>query len=154
SIDSWVFEPSEAAKSTQELQPLIGAIGTVLAGLESAFTRQREFLGDAAHKLKTSLAILKSPLQPLLNKPRQTIEYQSGLMNMNQDCERLERLLNRMLQTARADERLANGSERPSAPVDLVSSCEAAIAQLSRFAGEQEVRIELIVKGAAMVCAQ
>src|ERR1039458_9372933 len=92
SVDSWVFEPSEAAKSTQELRPLIGAISVVLAGLESAFTRQREFLGDAAHELKTSLAILKSTLQALLNKPRQTTEYQSGLLSMNQDCERLHRL--------------------------------------------------------------
>jgi signal transduction histidine kinase len=154
SVDSWVFEPSEAAKSTQELRPLIGAISVVLAGLESAFTRQREFLGDAAHELKTSFAILKSTLQALLNKPRQTTEYQSGLLSMNQDCERLERLLTRMLQTARADERLVNGAGGRSAPVDLISSCEAAIAQLSRFADEQEVRIELIAKGAAMMCAE
>ena len=65
SAESWNFEPSEAAAATKELEPLIRAITTVLAGLEAAFTRQREFLGDAAHELKTSLAILISTLQTL-----------------------------------------------------------------------------------------
>src|ERR1700692_2906213 len=58
SVNSWEFRPSEAAKSTVELEPLIAAIEAVLTGLRLAFTQQREFLGDAAHELKTSLAIL------------------------------------------------------------------------------------------------
>lgn len=74
----------------------------MLESLEGAFTRQREFLADAAHELKTSLAILKSTLQATLNKPREREEYEQGLTVMNGDCERLERLLNRMLQTAQA----------------------------------------------------
>lgn len=154
SVESWKFEPSQAARSTRELQPLIDAITRVLAGLESAFARQREFLGDAAHELKTSLAILKSTLQNLLNKPRQPREYESGLSVMNRDCERLERLLNRMLQTARAEERIANARVRHASPVDLASSCEGAIAQLARFAAEREVRIDFSAAGEAMVRAE
>ncbi|HZB87510.1 MAG TPA: HAMP domain-containing sensor histidine kinase [Terracidiphilus sp.] len=154
SVDSWRFEPSEAAKSTQELRPLIGAVTTVLVGLESAFTLQREFLGNAAHELKTSLAILKSTLQTLLNKPRQSNEYESGLNTMNRDCERLERLLNRMLQTARAEQRLASGRESQPGPVDLIASCEAAIVQLARFAAEREIRIDFSATGEAMICAE
>jgi signal transduction histidine kinase len=154
SVHSWKFEPSQAARSIEELQPLTGAIATVLAGLESAFTRQREFLGDAAHELKTSLAILKSTLQTLLNKPRQTNEYVAGLIAMNRDCERLERLLNRMLQTARAEQRLADRRERPPDLVDLVSSCEAAIAQLARFAAEREINIDFKSIGRAIIHAE
>ncbi len=154
SIDGWNFEPSQAARSTQELKPLIGAITAVLAGLEAAFTREREFLGDAAHELKTSLAILKSTLQTLLNKPRQSGEYDDGLIAMNRDCERLERLLNRMLQTARAERRLAGTGESLLGPVDLVASLEAAIAELARFAAEREIRIDLSAAGEAIVRAE
>jgi signal transduction histidine kinase len=154
SVASWKFEPSQAARSTKELQPLIGAITTVLAGLESAFARQREFVSDGAHELKTSLAILKSTLQTRLNRARQANEEHSSLKIMNEDCERLERLLNRMLQTARAEERLADGRERRRDPVDLVSSCEEAIAQLTRVAAEREIRIEFRTTGQAMVCAE
>lgn len=154
SVESWSFEPSRAAASTKELEPLIGAITTVLTGLEAAFTRQREFLGDAAHELKTSLAILKSTLQMLLNKPGQNNEYESGLNTMNRDCERLERLLDRMLQTARAEQRLADSRESRSGPVDVVASCEAAIAQLARFANERAIRIDFSAKKEAMICAE
>ena len=154
SVDRWKFEPSEAAKSTEELVPLIGAIQTVLKGLEVAFTRQREFLGDAAHELKTSLAILKSSLQATLNKPREREEYEHGLTVMNGDCERLERLLNRMLQTARAEQRIAKGQEYVPDPVDVVSSCEQAIARLAEFASIREVAVEFNAEREMIVAAE
>jgi signal transduction histidine kinase len=154
SVDRWSFEPSEAARSTEELVPLIGAIQTVLEGLEAAFTRQREFLGDAAHELKTSLAILKSTLQAMLNKPRQREEYEHGLTVMNGDCERLERLLNRMLQTARAEQRIAKGQDYVPDTVDVVSSCEQAIARLAEFAAAREVAIEFAAGCEWMVSAE
>lgn len=153
SVESWKFEPSQAATSTKELEPLIGAITTVLGGLESAFTRQREFLGDAAHELKTSLAILKSTLQTLLHKPRQLADYDNGLMAMSRDCERLERLLNRMLQTARAEQRIAGGHERLLDPIDLVSSCESAIAQLAQCAADKQIHIDFSAAGEVMIRA-
>ncbi len=153
SVDCWRFEPSEAAASTRELEPLIRALTTVLAGLEAAFARQREFMGDAAHELKTSLAILKSTLQRLLNKPAQLEEYARGLAAMNRDCERLERLLNRMLQTARAEQRIAGGRDRPFDVVDLAASCEAAIAQLTPYAADKEIRIVYSASGVALLRA-
>ena len=153
SVSSWKFAPSPAAASTVELEPLIGAITTVLAGLELAFTRQREFLGDAAHELKTSLAILKSTLQTLLNKPGKFAGYSEGLRQMNRDCERLERLLNRMLETARAEQRIADGRKPRPGPVDLASTCEAAIAQLALFAADKQIRIEFSAAGEATLRA-
>jgi signal transduction histidine kinase len=154
SVDRWKFEPSDAAKSTEELAPLIGAIQTVLESLEGAFTRQREFLADAAHELKTSLAILKSTLQATLNKPREREEYEHDLTVMNGDCERLERLLNRMLQTARAEQRIAKGQENVPDPIDIVSTCEQAIARLAQFAAAREVEIEFTAGSEMMVRAE
>lgn len=154
SVDSWKFEPSEEAKSTEELRPLIDAIQTVLAELEAAFKRQREFLGDAAHELKTSLAILKSSLQSLLNKPREREDYQRGLVMINADCERLERLLNRMLQTARAEQRIAKGHQTEIDAVDVASTCEQAIARLAQFASEREIAIHFASNGEALVRAE
>jgi signal transduction histidine kinase len=154
SVDRWQFEPSEEVKSTQELQPLIGAIQTVLEGLEAAFMRQRQFLGDAAHELKTSLTILKSTLQAQLKKPRQKEEYERGLVAMSGDCDRLERLLNRMLQTARAEQRIAEGQEHQPEPLDLASTCELAIARLTQSAAAREIAIDFTSSGEAMVRAE
>ena len=154
SVEHWKFEPPAAARGTEELQPLIGALSTVLTGLEAAFTRQREFVGDAAHELKTSLAILKSTLQMLISKPQEPVDYARGLTAMSQDCERLESLLNRMLQTARAEQRIAVGHQRQLEPVDLASSCESAIAKLAQCASDKEIRIDFSTSEEAMIRAE
>ncbi len=154
SVEHWNFEPSAAARRTEELQPLIGALSTVLRGLEAAFTRQREFVGDAAHELKTSLAILKSTLQMSIARPQEPIDYVRGLTAMNRDCDRLESLLNRMLQTARAEQRIADGIERQLEPVDLASSCESAIAKLAQCAADKQIRIDFSASEGAMIRAE
>jgi signal transduction histidine kinase len=154
SVEHWNFEPPAAARGTEELQPLIGALSTVLTGLEAAFTRQREFVGDAAHELKTSLAILKSTLQMLIARPQESIDYVRGLTTMNRDCERLESLLNRMLQTARAEQRIAVGHRRQLGSVDLASSCESAIAKLAQCAADKKIRIDFSATGETMIHAE
>jgi signal transduction histidine kinase len=154
SVEHWKFEPPAAARRTEELQPLIDALSTVLTGLEAAFTRQREFVGDAAHELKTSLAILKSTLQMLIAKPQEAVDYVRGLTAMGRDCERLESLLNRMLQTARAEQRIAVGHQRQLEPIDLASSCESAIAKLAQCAADKEIRIDFSVSEQSMIRAE
>lgn len=144
SVQSWRFQPSEAAKSTVEFEPLIAAIDTVLAGLQFAFTRQREFLGDAAHELKTSLAILKSTLQSLLNRRREAEEYHSGLALMSGDCDRLEALLSRMFRLARAEQRAADGIEREVDLIDVATTCELAIARITELAAVRDISIEFL----------
>lgn len=154
SVERWRFEPSPEARGTEELQPLIGAMTTVLTGLEAAFTRQREFVGDAAHELKTSLAILKSTLQMLIAKTQEPVDYAGGLTAMSRDCERLERLLNRMLQTARAEQRIVDGHQRALDLIDLASSCESAIAQLAQCAADKGIRIDFSATGQAVIRAE
>lgn len=142
SVHNWEFQPSEKAKEAIELEPLIRAIDTVLAGLQRAFTRQREFLGDAAHELKTSLAILKSTMQSLMNRPRDVQEYKSGLEHMTEDSDRLEQLLNRMLRLARVEQWAADGIRRELEVVDIASTCEMAIARISELASSRDIKVE------------
>jgi signal transduction histidine kinase len=141
SVRTWKFEPSAEAKATAELEPLINAIETVLDGLHRAFTRQREFLGDAAHELKTSVAILKSTWQSLLNRPRTAGEYRQGLGQVSQDSERLEDLLDRMLRLARVEQWAADGIHRDLDTVDLASTCEMAVARMTQLAAERGIGI-------------
>jgi signal transduction histidine kinase len=144
SVKNWQFRPSEEAKAARELQPLIDAIETVLAGLQRAFKRQREFLGDAAHELKTSFTILKSSWQALLNQPRTAEEYRLGLTEMSEDGDRLEQLLNRMLLLARAEQWAADGIHRDLDIIDVVATCEMSIARIRKLADERKIDIELV----------
>jgi signal transduction histidine kinase len=144
SVQNWEFKPTEEAKSAVELEPLIAAMEAVLAGLQRAFTQQREFLGDAAHELKTSLAILKSTLQSVMNRPRDAQEYREGLEQISQDSDRLEQLLNRMLRLARVEQWAADGIHRELEVVDIALTCEMAIARIASFAAERDVQIDFL----------
>ena len=76
SASNWSFHPPADALTVSELAPVSEAIDAVLQRLHAAFQLQRDFTSDAAHELKTSVAIVKSSLQSLLQRPRPGAEYQ------------------------------------------------------------------------------
>ena len=103
SENSWEFSPSATARTTPELAPLTAAMESVLARLQKAFEQQRTFVSDAAHELKTAVAVIKSSLQLLAIKPRTVPEYEEGLNRSLSDTERLESLVGQMLTLARVE---------------------------------------------------
>ena len=94
---------SPRARMIKELAPLTVALETVLAGLEHSFMQQRRFVGDAAHELKTAVAVLKSSLQLLTLKQRTALEYEQGIERCQLDCDRMEETVAKMLTLARVE---------------------------------------------------
>ncbi len=140
---NWELQTPPEAMSTLELAPLTQAMATMLANLRQAFTSQREFLANAAHELKTPVAILKSTLQSLVQRPRSSDEYRAGIEAALDDMARLEKLLHSMLRLARA-EQWAMGSLRPNLnEVDLTTTCELCVERLRPLADQRGVTVEL-----------
>ena len=117
STQSWKLQPPKEAEDIEELRPLTESMTQMLARLEYSFNQQREFVGNAAHELKTPVAVLKSTLQSLLQRPRNSEEYRAGVQASLQDLERLEQLLQWMLRLARA-EQWAQNAQAPRARPD------------------------------------
>jgi signal transduction histidine kinase len=103
SVNSWRFDPPEEVRATVELAPLSNAIENALLRLQQSFSQQRRFTGDAAHELKTAVAVIKSSLQLLSMKPRGVEQYRAGLEKCQADCERMEEIVGKMLTLARFD---------------------------------------------------
>jgi signal transduction histidine kinase len=110
SVTSWSFEPPQEARRTRELAPLVATLEALIGGLQLSFEQQRRFVGDAAHELKTSVAVAKSSLQLLSMKERSAKEYQAGLERCLTDCERMESIVAQMLTLARLEEGIASKS--------------------------------------------
>jgi two-component system OmpR family sensor kinase len=125
----------------------------MLSGLHRAFDQQREFLANAAHELKTPVAILKSTLQSLLQRPRETEEYRAGLEQALEDMARLEKLLHSMLRLARAEQWAAGSVRRDLEVIEVASTCQSAIDRLAPIARERNVSIELNKDGAMPIRA-
>ena len=119
----------------------------MLARLEFSFKQQREFVGNAAHELKTPVAVLKSTLQSLLQRPRSSDEYRAGLQASLQDLDRLEQLLQWMLRLARAEQWAQNGQRRELDLIDINSTCEEAVERIRSLAQSRNTTIHLATNG-------
>lgn len=140
SVDSWQFSPPASARTTPELAPLTHAIESVVARLERSFSQQKVFVSDAAHELKTSVAVLKSSLQLLGIKRRTAQEYQAGLERCLADCLRLEEIVAKMLTLARVE----NASVAAQKSVaDLADSMRQVVAQLETFAALKNIQLSV-----------
>ena len=146
-----IFEQPEAVENALRgrLKPgegvsKLGGLESVLDRLQQSFRQQRDFTSDAAHELKTSVAIVKSTLQSLLQQPRPEHEYRAGLESMLEDCGRLEDLLGRMLRLARIEQWAENGMNRKLGTTEVTSTCEAAMSRIQALAEARNIQIELI----------
>lgn len=144
SASNWSFQPPAETVMVSELAPVAEAIQSVLQRLQSAFQQQRDFTSDAAHELKTSVAIVKSSVQSLLQRPRAAAEYQEGLEGILEDCGRLEDLLARMLRLARIEQLAENGGPQNFGTTELTSTCEAAISRMQTLARQRNIELELV----------
>jgi signal transduction histidine kinase len=144
SIHNWSFRPPEEARSAKELAPLTTALETLVTRLEGAFRNQRDFTNDAAHELKTAVAIVKSTIQSLLQRERTATEYQEGIGRLREDCRRLEDLLDRMLRLARVDQWAESGVPANVGITELNSTCEAAMLRIQPLADSRQIHIDFV----------
>ncbi len=140
SANAWEFEPPETARTTRELAPLTHALESVLERLECAFVQQRTFVSDAAHELKTAVAVVKSSLQLLGLRTRTPAEYQAGLDRCLADTARLEDLVAKMLTLARVES--ATTATSTPAACDAVRCLEETMREMETVAALRQVRVD------------
>lgn len=143
SAPHWNFTPPASALRICELRPLAGAIEGVVHRLDISFSQQRQFLGDAAHELKTAVAVIKSSLQLLGMRSRTEAEYRAGLLRSEADCTRMEELVGRMLALARIEAAPGNNTGLLPQSAILTDGIHTAAEQLRPIAETHEVHLEL-----------
>ena len=150
SAHSWDFVPPGEVLRTSELAPIAVSIEELIKGLRQSFERQRQLTGDAAHELKTSIAVLKSSLQLLSMNPRTTEQYEAGLEGLLIDTERMEDLANRMLALARLEEAPLEQCE----VTDLQSAVRTVADRLRPLAEQKQVTLDVSAEETRKVAMQ
>ena len=144
SSTDWRFDAPRSAKNVVELRPLAAALEAALARLRRSFEQQKRFTSDAAHELKTDVAIVKSSLQLLSMRKRTAEEYSHGLLVSLNDFSRLETTVQKMLTLARVEQSAAgDSSESRRQSCLLAEVMEEAVHQSRAFAELNAVRIDL-----------
>jgi heavy metal sensor kinase len=76
-----------------ELGRLATTINELLTRLENSFRGQQRFIADASHELRTPLAVLRGETEVALGKSRSTGEYRESLTLIQDEAERLSRIV-------------------------------------------------------------
>jgi len=93
-----------ATNSQDEVAGLGAAFNGLLDQLQQVFEQQRRFTGDAAHQLRTPLAVLLGQVDVALRRPRSTEEYQRTLALLRSETVELQQIVEALLFLARAEE--------------------------------------------------
>jgi two-component system, OmpR family, sensor kinase len=107
-----------------ELGRLALSFNSLLDRLDQSFERQRRFIADASHELRTPVAILSGEAEVALSQNSRTAEeYRESLNNLHLEAKRLSRIVEDLFTLTRAD-----SGQYPLSPQDfyldeLVASC-------------------------------
>jgi two-component system, OmpR family, sensor kinase len=91
-------------ESPDDLGRLASTFNDLLDRLSDALRRQREFMADASHELRTPASVVRTAAEVTLSAPlRSEAEYRDALEIVRDQTRRMARLIDDMLLIARAD---------------------------------------------------
>jgi signal transduction histidine kinase len=125
-----------------EIHRLAVTLNAMLDRIDSATSRQRTFVGDAAHELRSPLASLRVQLEVAARLGPET-DWPSLIDDVMVDVDRLDRLVDDLLTMARTDE--AGGALRRREPVRLDELAETVVS------GYRHARVPVTVRAPSRV---
>lgn len=122
-----------------EVLPLVAAMNALLSRLQQTMDRQRRFISDAAHELRTPLAALSLQIGNLRPLARGAA-LNGRLDDLEAGARRATHLTNQMLQLARLE---SGAGGRQYQPVDLGALAEACVTDLEPIARARGLHLNL-----------
>ncbi len=93
----------EIGQAAEELRSLSESFNELLGRLDRSFDSMRRFVADASHELRTPLAVIRGEADVALSQERGAADYKASLAIILDESRRLSRLVDDLLNLARAD---------------------------------------------------
>jgi heavy metal sensor kinase len=90
-------------ETQDEISHLSETLNQMLARVESGVRSIRDFTADAAHELRTPLALIRTEVEVALSRPRAAEEYREACEQVQMETVRMASLIDSLLILARAD---------------------------------------------------
>jgi signal transduction histidine kinase len=119
----------------------LAPINDLLVQLENSLNEQQRFIADASHELRTPLAVLRGETEVALGKTRTVEEYQESLTLIQEEAERLSRIVEDLFILARQPIQSPTALiKEPVSLTEVVKDCARAAQVLASRKG---VRLKL-----------
>lgn len=130
------LEPIRVARLHVELRPIVEAINQCIARMGQQAATQRQFISDAAHQMRTPLALLVAQIQFARQRENRDAPLSEALAGMHKSSRKLTTLTNKLLLLAQAESAApSNTRER----VDLSALIAGVLEELIAFAQSREI---------------
>src|SRR5271157_5401349 len=93
----------EIGNAARELAVLASSFNELLSRLDQTFESMRRFVADASHELRTPISVIRGEADVALSQERSSAEYRESLAIILDESRRLSRLVDDLLNLARAD---------------------------------------------------
>ncbi len=134
------LQPLTLSPLPQELDTISGALNRLLERLRLMRVREKRFIADAAHELRTPLAVLDLHAQNALAADNLE-DRQEALNHLRGGVARATRLVTQLLTLARLEPE--EESQPEYRPANLLSEARETLAKLSPLAAEREQQLLL-----------
>ncbi len=126
------------ASGKDEVARVVASINAMLDRLAVGFRSHERFIADAAHELKTPLAVVLGQAQVLLQQPRTEAEYARFVSDVQDEVRALGQTVDAMLTLARAE---AGVPIRDLSTVSINEAVMDAVERCHALAEERDVRL-------------
>jgi signal transduction histidine kinase len=135
-----VTEPGRRLRvpaARDEMRRLALTLNEMLDRNEEAFARERRFVGDASHELRSPLAVLKAELENALTGEHSNLELRAALLSADAETDRLAHLTRDLLTLAQADAGRLPVEPSPMRVREAVERIRQRFAQRALSAGRE-----------------
>lgn len=137
--------------SGDELDQLSEKINHFLDQIADHLRRDREFVANAAHELRSPLAAIQSSVEIALSKERTTADYEDLLASIDEQCGDLGILVNQLLLLA---ENEARGNDLEKEAIALDDVVRQSLDMFQGVAEERSIRLKAYIRPSVVVLGE
>ncbi len=120
----------QETNTKDEIKELAISFNQMLVRLQEAFSQQKQFIQHASHELRTPLAALTNQIDVALQQDRSPQYYKELLLSLQEDHDKLSKLLQQLLQLFRSGQAIQPAVFETIYLNELLDDCMDQIAQV------------------------
>ncbi|OYX99093.1 MAG: hypothetical protein B7Y76_07440, partial [Sphingobacteriia bacterium 35-40-5] len=122
--------PIEESRTKDEIKALAISFNQMLTRLQEAFVQQKQFIQHASHELRTPLAAVTNQIDLALQQDRSPEYYKLLLLSLQEDHDKLSKLLQQLLQLFRTGQTIQPEVLETLYLNELIDDCMDQVSQV------------------------